>query len=150
MTGIKSLAKDTAIYGMSSIIGRFLNWCLVPLYTYKLATGGFGDVTNLYAWMALLLVILIYGLETGFFRFANDGTEEDPKTVYSTCLFSLAMMIPLFQVQKAASSGFYTIRSLYKIVRRKTKFYVTGNMVFPFIQRLLPAGSGSPAYWVSS
>ncbi|WP_294143436.1 oligosaccharide flippase family protein [uncultured Sanguibacteroides sp.] len=96
MTGIKSLAKDTAIYGMSSIIGRFLNWCLVPLYTYKLATGEFGDVTNLYAWMALLLVILIYGLETGFFRFANDGTEEDPKTVYSTCLFSLATTSAIF------------------------------------------------------
>ena len=90
MAGIKSLAKDTAIYGMSSIIGRFLNWCLVPLYTYKLATGEFGDVTNLYAWMALLLVILIYGLETGFFRFANDSAEGDPQTVYSTCLFSLA------------------------------------------------------------
>ncbi|KIO46064.1 MULTISPECIES: lipopolysaccharide biosynthesis protein [Sanguibacteroides] len=96
MTGIKSLAKDTAIYGMSSIIGRFLNWCLVPLYTYKLATGEFGDVTNLYAWMALLLVILIYGLETGFFRFANDGAERDPKTVYSTCLFSLATTSAIF------------------------------------------------------
>lgn len=96
MTGIKSLAKDTAIYGMSSIIGRFLNWCLVPLYTYKLATGEFGDVTNLYAWMALLLVILIYGLETGFFRFANDGAEGDPKTVYSTCLFSLATTSAIF------------------------------------------------------
>ena len=96
MTGIKSLAKDTAIYGMSSIIGRFLNWCLVPLYTYKLATGEFGDVTNLYAWMALLLVILIYCLETGFFRFANDGAERDPKTVYSTCLFSLATTSAIF------------------------------------------------------
>lgn len=97
MAGMKSLAKDTAIYGMSSIIGRFLNWCLVPLYTYKLATtGDFGVVTNLYAWMALLLVILIYGLETGFFRFANDPKQGNPQTVYSTCLASLAITSTLF------------------------------------------------------
>lgn len=96
MAGIKSLAKDTAIYGMSSIIGRFLNWCLVPLYTYKLATGEFGSVSNLYAWIGLLLVILICGLETGFFRFANDSKEEDPKITYSTCLFSLSATSLLF------------------------------------------------------
>lgn len=97
MAGIKSLAKDTAIYGTSSIIGRFLNWCLVPLYTYKLATTGeFGMVTYLYSWMALLLVILIYGLETGFFRFANDSSQGEPKTIYSTCLASLAISSSLF------------------------------------------------------
>lgn len=97
MAGMKSLARDTAIYGMSSIIGRFLNWCLVPLYTYKLATTGeFGIVTNLYAWMALLLVILIYGLETGFFRFANDPRQGEPKTIYSVCLSSLAITSTLF------------------------------------------------------
>lgn len=96
MAGIKSLAKDTAIYGMSSIIGRFLNWCLVPLYTYKLATEEFGAVSNLYAWIGLLLVILICGLETGFFRFANDNKEGDPKTIYSTCLFSLTTTSVLF------------------------------------------------------
>lgn len=97
MAGMKSLAKDTAIYGLSSIIGRFLNWCLVPLYTYKLATTGeFGVVTNLYAWMALLLVILTYGLETGFFRFANDGQAGSPQRVYATCLASLAMTSVVF------------------------------------------------------
>jgi len=96
MASIKSLAKDTAIYGASSIIGRFLNWCLVPLYTYSLVADEFGDVTNLYAWMALLLVILIYGLETGFFRFANDSAENDPRSVYSTCLCSLATTSLLF------------------------------------------------------
>jgi len=97
MAGNKSLAKDTAIYGMSSIIGRFLNWGLVPLYTYKLtSTGEFGIVTELYAWMALLLVILIYGLETGFFRFANDPKQGNPQTIYSTCLTSLAITSSLF------------------------------------------------------
>ncbi|MBO6082603.1 MAG: lipopolysaccharide biosynthesis protein [Bacteroidales bacterium] len=87
MANLKSLAKDTAIYGLSSIIGRFLNYLLVPLYTYKIsaASGGYGVVTNLYAYTALLLVILTYGMETTFFRFANKE-GEDPKQVYSTIL----------------------------------------------------------------
>ena len=57
---MKTLAKDTAIYGLSSIIGRFLNYLLVPLYTYKIAaaSGGYGVITNLYAYTALLLVVI--------------------------------------------------------------------------------------------
>ena len=60
MASMKSLAKDTAIYGLSSIVGRFLNYLLVPLYTHVLAvqSGGYGIVTNLYAYVALILVIL--------------------------------------------------------------------------------------------
>ena len=87
MADMKTLAKDTAIYGLSSIIGRFLNYLLVPLYTYKIAaaSGGYGVITNLYAYTALLLVILTYGMETTFFRFANKE-GEDPKKVYSTIL----------------------------------------------------------------
>ncbi|MCQ2369921.1 MAG: oligosaccharide flippase family protein, partial [Paludibacteraceae bacterium] len=89
MADVKSLAKDTAIYGISSILGKFLNWCLVPLYTYFLASSAdYGIVTNLYAWTALLLVILTYGMETGLFRFLNKG-EDNPDTVYSTTLTSL-------------------------------------------------------------
>ena len=71
MAGIKSLAKDTAIYGVSSIVGRFLNWCLVPLYTIKFPADEYGVVTYIYAVVALALIILTYGMETGFFRFAN-------------------------------------------------------------------------------
>lgn len=83
---------------MSSIIGKFINWLLVPLYTYKLAIGEYGNLTDLYAWIAILLVILTYGLETGFFRFANDSSEDHPKTVYSTCLFSLLVTTSLFLI----------------------------------------------------
>lgn len=87
MANLKSLAKDTAIYGMSSIIGRFLNYLLVPLYTAKIsaASGGYGVITNLYAYTALLLIILTYGMETTFFRYAN-RTDQNPKVVYSTVL----------------------------------------------------------------
>lgn len=78
MPSVKSLFKDTAIYGVSSIVGRFLNWCLVPMYTYCFPSAEYGIVTNLYAYVALVLVILIYGMETGFFRFANHERYSDP------------------------------------------------------------------------
>lgn len=97
MANLKTLAKETAIYGMSSIIGRFLNYLLVPLYTAKLSaeSGGYGIVTNIYAITALLLVLLTYGMETGFFRFANKS-EEDAQTVYSTTLLSVGSTSILF------------------------------------------------------
>ena len=97
MADMKSLAKDTAIYGLSSIIGRFLNYLLVPLYTYKIAaaSGGYGVITNLYAYTALLLVILTYGMETTFFRFANKE-DEDPKLVYSSILRMVGFTSLLF------------------------------------------------------
>lgn len=92
MSGLKSLAKDTAIYGLSSIVGRFLNYLLVPVYTLAMSaqSGGYGVVTNIYAWVALALVLLTCGMETGFFRFANKG-EDDPMRVYSTTLLSVGI-----------------------------------------------------------
>ena len=93
---MKILAKETAIYGVSSIVGKFLNWMLVPLYTYVLQQqSDYGIVTNLYAWTALLLVLLTYGMETGFFRFANKE-GENAQTVYSTSLITLFTTSLLF------------------------------------------------------
>lgn len=97
MANLKSLAKDTAIYGMSSIIGRFLNYLLVPLYTAKIsaASGGYGVITNMYAYTALLMVILTYGMETTFFRFANKE-GEDARRVYATTLAMVGTTSLLF------------------------------------------------------
>ena len=93
---MKILAKETAIYGVSSIVGKFLNWMLVPLYTYVLQQqSDYGIVTNLYAWTALLLVVLTYGMETGFFRFANKE-GENAQTVYTTSLIALFTSSLLF------------------------------------------------------
>ena len=97
--GMKRLAGETAIYGVSSIVGKFLNWMLVPMYTRVLATEcDFGIVTYLYAWTALLMVILTYGMETGFFRFMNKKEIKLPMRVYATTLFSLAFTSVLFMV----------------------------------------------------
>lgn len=104
MAGIKSLVKDTAIYGLSSIVGRFLNWCLVPLYTNLFVQSEYGTVTYIYAWVALLLTLLTYGMETGFFRFANktDGFSSD--NVYTTALTSLLTTSLIFAVAVCAFS----------------------------------------------
>ena len=97
MANLKSLAKDTAIYGLSSIVGRFLNYLLVPVYTMSMAveSGGYGVVTNIYAWVALVLVLLTCGMETGFFRFANKSGEE-PMRVYSTTLLAVGTGAAVF------------------------------------------------------
>ena len=95
MAGIKALAKETAIYGLSSIVGRFLNWCLVPLYAYLFPAEEYGIVSYLYSFTAVALVILNYGMETGFFRFANKE-EADPDKVYSTSLISVGTTSLLF------------------------------------------------------
>lgn len=84
---LKSLLKDTAIYGLSSIVGRFLNYLLVPLHTYFIsaASGGYGIVSNLYAYTGLFLALLTFGMETTLFRFSSkDG--EDADKVYGTTL----------------------------------------------------------------
>lgn len=96
MAGIKSLVKDTAVYGLSSIVGRFLNWCLVPLYVYNFPTQEYGVVSYLYGFTAVALVILNYGMETGFFRFAN--RESNPERVYTTSLLSVGFTSLLFVV----------------------------------------------------
>ncbi|MCQ2141814.1 MAG: lipopolysaccharide biosynthesis protein [Bacteroidales bacterium] len=84
---LKSLLKDTVIYGLSSIVGRFLNYLLVPLYTLKIAaeSGGYGIVTHLYAWTALLLALLTFGMETTLFRFSSKE-GENASSVYGTSL----------------------------------------------------------------
>ena len=99
MAGSKmaSLAKDTAIYGISSIVGRFINYLLTPLYTNVLkAQGGqYGAITKMYAWTALCLVLLTFGMETTLFRFANKEGQK-PARVFSTALISVGVLSALF------------------------------------------------------
>lgn len=97
MANLKSLFKDTAIYGLSSIIGRFLNYMLVPLYTRYMPkeSGDYGISTNIYAYTALALVILTFGMETSLFRFANDERTQ-PDTVFSTAMSVVGSLSMLF------------------------------------------------------
>lgn len=107
MVKMKALAKDTAIYGVSSIVGRFLNYMLVPLYTNYMPkeSGDYGVSTNVYAYTALMLVLLTFGMETTLFRFANDapaaadgneGTKRWADMVFSTAFLLVGTLTALF------------------------------------------------------
>jgi len=93
---LKKLAGQTAIYGLSSVVGRLLNYLLVPLYTRYFIPEEYGVVTELYAYVAFLVIILTYGLETAFFRFSQK--ENNNRVVYSTSLISLLFTSFLFVV----------------------------------------------------
>ena len=97
MANLKSLAKDTAIYGLSSIVGRFLNYLLVPLYTHYMPkdSGDYGISTNVYAYVALILVLLTFGMETTLFRFANDEQYKSD-TVFSTTMAVVGSLTAVF------------------------------------------------------
>ncbi len=97
MASIKKLLSDSVVYGLSSIVGRFLNYLLVPVYTYHIsaASGGYGVVTNIYAYTALLLVILTFGMETTFFYYSNkEGVDR--RRVFSTALGAVASVALIF------------------------------------------------------
>lgn len=95
MNPIKRLMGETVIYGFSTILGRFINWLLVPLYTRVLTEAENGIFTNLMGYVALLVVLLTYGTETGFFRFA---TKDNKDKVFSTLLSSLTFTSLVFLV----------------------------------------------------
>jgi len=91
---LKKLASQTAIYGLSSVVARLLNYLLVPLYTRYFLPAEYGVVTELYAYVAFLVVLLTYGMETAFFRFSKK--EEATAKVYSTTLISLLISSVVF------------------------------------------------------
>ena len=88
---IRKLAGQTAVYGLSSIVGRLLNYLLVPLYTYKFTNAAdYGVVSELYAWVAFLVVLLTFGMETAYFRFRKENTNE--KEVFAIGFFILTII----------------------------------------------------------
>lgn len=99
MTTLRKLAGQTAIYGLSSIVARFLNFLLTPLYTSHgvFAPEEFGVITSFYAWAAFINVVLTLGMETTFFRFANRD-EVDTKRTYATAFFSVAGLSLFFML----------------------------------------------------
>lgn len=96
MNPLKKLLNQTAIYGLSSVVGRLLNYLLVPLYTRYFLPEEYGVVTEFYAYVAFLVIVLTYGFETAFFRFSKK--EDASKTVYSTALISLIITSLIFVV----------------------------------------------------
>jgi O-antigen/teichoic acid export membrane protein len=100
---LRKLASQTAIYGLSSIVGRLLNYFLVPLHTRVFNPEQFGIVTEMYSYVAFLLIVLTYGFETAFFRFAFN--QDDRARVYSTSLISVGISSVLFFLVCSVFSG---------------------------------------------
>lgn len=103
MNPFKKLAGQTAIYGLPTIVGRLLNYLLVPLYTRTFITSEYGVVTEMYAYVAFIFVILTYGMETAFFRFS--AKENDDGKVYGTSVLSLLVTSSLFALAGFVFSG---------------------------------------------
>ena len=101
---LKQLAGETAIYGLSSILARILNFLFVPIYTRTLSQMQYGVVTEFMAYIAILQVVLVLGLETGCFRFANKE-GEDPRKVYSGALLAVIGLNLAFLACMVAFSG---------------------------------------------
>ena len=101
---LKQLAGETAIYGFSSILARVLNFLFVPIYTRMLTQVQYGVVTEFMAYIAILQVVLVLGLETGCFRFANKE-GEDPRRVYSGALLAVFGLNLAFLAVMVAFSG---------------------------------------------
>ncbi len=97
MASLKKLLSDSVVYGLSSIVGRFLNYLLFPVYTYHIsaASGGYGVVTEVYAYTALLLVVLTFGMETTYFYYSN-REGMDRRQVFSTSLGAVGAVSALF------------------------------------------------------
>ena len=85
MNPLKSLLGQTAIYGLPTIVGRLLNYLLVPLYTNVFTDpADYGVVSELYAWVASLIILLTFGMETSFFKFLN--TKKDKNAVFKMAI----------------------------------------------------------------
>jgi O-antigen/teichoic acid export membrane protein len=106
MNPLKKLLKQTAIYGLSSIVGRLINYFLVPLYTRIFLPQEYGIVTELYAYASFLMILCTFGMETTFFRFSESDHEKD--TVYSTAFISVIILNLVFVVAGVFSSSFIT------------------------------------------
>jgi O-antigen/teichoic acid export membrane protein len=95
MSTLKKLASQTAIYGLSSIVGRFLNYILTPVFVAAFSTAQYGIITEMYSYVAFLVVLLTYGMETGYFRF-HTRNDYHPKTVYYTIIITLLFTTGLY------------------------------------------------------
>ena len=88
---IKELTKDTAIYGISTIVGRFLGFLLIPFYTNVFDTGDFGIQANIYAYIAFINILFIYGMDAAYMKYASTANEADKKKIFSTAYYLLSI-----------------------------------------------------------
>src|SRR3989304_333769 len=93
---IKELSKDTVVYGISTIVGRFLNFLLVPFYTNIFLPEEYGVITNIYAFIAILNIVFIYGMDSAYLRFAKESEFGNEKDIFSTPYYAVLIFSLFF------------------------------------------------------
>jgi O-antigen/teichoic acid export membrane protein len=137
---LKELTKDTAIYGISTMVGRFLNFILVPFYTNIFAPSDYGIVQLLYAYVAILNIVFIYGLDSAYLKFAAFKDIGDEKDSFSTpyiSVFATSLLISSVIIINAGIIGaFFGIPSQYHylIYLAIAIIFVDANAVIPFLK----------------
>src|SRR4030042_2777891 len=95
---IKELTKDTAVYGISTILGRFLNFLLVPFYTNVFIPEEYGIVSNIYAYVALIAIFYLYGMDSAFMKYAAADENKNEKNTFSTPFLSVLISAFIFSL----------------------------------------------------
>ena len=137
---LKELTKDTAIYGISTMVGRFLNFILVPFYTNIFVPSDYGIVQLLYAYVAILNIVFIYGLDSAYLKFAAFKDIGDDKDNFSTpyiAVFAISLLISLAVIFNADVIGAsFEIPSQYNylIYLAIAIIFVDANAVIPFLK----------------
>src|SRR3990170_3729289 len=126
---IKQLTKDTAIYGISTIVGRFLTFLLVPFYTNIFSPDDYGVIANLYIFIAILNVIYIYGMDAAYLKFASDKNGTSEKDNFSTPYLAV-MIVSLFLSLLIALLGKEIISLLEVPKRYSYLIYYTSLILF--------------------
>ena len=105
---IKQLTKDTAIYGISTILGRFFGFILTPFYTHVLPDQGeMGIYNNYYAAIAFLNVVFIYGMDAAFMKYASQNTGETKKKIFSTAMIAITISSVIFSAVLLISQNLF-------------------------------------------
>jgi len=126
---IKQLTKDTALYGISTMVGRFLNFLLVPFYTNMFPPADYGVVANLYVLIALLNIFFLYGLDSAYLKFAASDDFEDKKKVFSSAFLTLLFTSLILTGILLASGN--SINKLFAVPERYTYLLtLTGLILF--------------------
>jgi O-antigen/teichoic acid export membrane protein len=137
---LKELTKDTAIYGISTMVGRFLNFILVPLYTNIFPPADFGIIQLIYAYMALLNIVFIYGLDSAYLKFASSKDIGDDKDNFSTPYISVFVTSLLFvllivvNINAIGTSLRIPTEYTYLIYLGAAILFVDANVVIPFLK----------------
>lgn len=137
---LKELTKDTAIYGISTMVGRFLNFILVPLYTNIFLPADYGIIQLIYAYMAILNIVFIYGLDSAYLKFASFKDIGDEKDNFSTpyiSVFTTSLLISfLIIINSDAIGSSLRIPSeyTYLIYLAAAILFLDANVVIPFLK----------------